>query len=287
VIDYGIFGAHAFSAIVKPQAFALGQGPPKDALDFFRYKLQQWQQTLDPKVPFEPEWIAHLDIFADSLSRDWKDVYVKTLLYLRSNQIQIVCLRPMLIYPKAVRANLTLAKEVVAIASKSLRVLGTMSEQATEFYRIRQVIWNHFLASALAALLLAAVHDVEARMKESAASAEHAVLGEGVAELQLGFGLVDALPNQRPWHRFARVRQHLVRLGFIGTGNHGEHFVSPGSYEEKFRNAAKDELDAFLLLPSDGLGWQDGDLNGETLNMDWFDVDFSESLEQFGMPSWS
>lgn len=223
----------------------------------------------------------------DLPSRDWKEIYVKTLLYLRFNQIQLVCLRPMLIYPKAVRANLALAKEAAATASKSLRVLGLMSEQANDFYRIRQVVWNHFLASALATLLLAAVYDVEARIKDGDVDVEHAVLRDSIVELQLGFQLVDALPNQRPWQRFNRVRQHLVRLGFLGTGNNGDSFVSTEAYQERFGNTAKDELDAFLLFPSDGMGLQDREFQGETLNMDWFDVDFSESLEQFGMPSWS
>ena len=286
MIDYGIFGAHAFSSVVKPQSFALGQGPPKDALDFFRYKLHQWQQALHPRVRFEVDHNEHVD-FSDIANKNWIEIYVKTLLYLRFNQIQIVCLRPMLISPKAVRANAKLAKEAVTIASNSIRVLGLMSEQANDFYRIRQVVWNHFLASALATLLLAAVYDVESRIKDGDVSEEHAVLRDNVAELHLGFRLVDALPNQTPWQRFSRVRQHLLRLGFLNAGNNSHQVSLAEPHRERFDHAPKDELDAFLLFPSDGLGLQDGDFQGETLNMDWFDLDFSESLEQFGIPSWS
>jgi hypothetical protein len=288
MVDYVVFGAQAWASIVHRDALALGQGPSKESLTYFRYQVHQWQQDLDPAVRFDVASVESNRLFAASTD-DEIGTYLKTLLYLRSNQIQILVLRPILIYHHTARNNLPLILEAVMVAKKSIRVLHSVATE-TDLYRPRQVIFNHFLSSALAVLFLAAAYDAENK-KSATGSPEgpSGRVGEALmadsAELQIGLDLIDqyrmtSASAGETWTSFARPRQQLVRLGFLtnkpSNGGGEKSSTSEAIVTDEFAEFSTPfEFDQFDVDSANSLQW-----------LDWFEGAFTDSSMPFGMPSW-
>lgn len=215
MLDYATLGAQVWNSVFDRNALALGQGPAEEAVAYLRYRLQTWQIELHSSVRFDAAAIeAGIPFFVSPT--DECTLYLKTLLYLRSNQLKILALRPLLLSHQSSQNNLGLVREVVDTSTKSIRVLHTMSAN-TDIYRTRQVIFNHFLSSALAVLFLAAVYDAENQRDRTS----HARLLEDTTELKNGLDLLDRHRRQsdfaaRLWRTFARPRQHLISLEILG-----------------------------------------------------------------------
>jgi hypothetical protein len=244
--------------------------------------------------------------------QDEAEVFLKTLLYLRSNQIQILVLRPILIYPHTARSNSALVTDAVNLAQRTIHVLHTLVTK-TELYSRRQAIFNHFLSSALTVLFLTAAYDAEAQVKRrNDQEKQGKFLGDAVAELQTGLELIDHLrPTSqsatRLWIRFSRPRQQLVQLGILsstGTGQNrmdgldsmvrsqGQEPVQPNHVMDglhvhpdmntvaehqdlAFESYIPFDFDSSSFEPGTGLFWQD-----------WFEGGCMDSSIPFGMPAW-
>lgn len=279
MVDYVKFGAHAWTSIVNRESLMNGQGPSKDSVSFFHYQLHQWQQELAPAVRFDSKQIEADDTFFTSTD-DEIGTYVKTLLYLRSNQIRILVLRPLLIYPQAARNSPTLIKELIGIARRSIGVLNSMATNS-DIYRTRQMIFNHFLSSALAVLFLAAANDAETQTAESESGS---MLEGGIDELQLGLDVIDhhrarSDSAEHLWQNFARPRRQLIRLGFLKhrqrEGARGENPMDDDALDGFSTFDPQFDIDQFGMDDENSLQW-----------LEWFEGAFMNSSVPAGMPSW-
>ncbi|KIW67102.1 hypothetical protein PV04_06375 [Phialophora macrospora] len=218
MVSYVIMGNQGWNSLVNRNLLAGGRIPPKDALNFFHYQVHHWREELDESVRFDGPEIESDTFFTST--QDETEIYLKTLLYLRSNQIQILVLRPILIYPQTARNNTTLIMDAIGLAKKTIRTLDTLANK-TRLYKTRQALFNHFLSSALTVLFLTAAYDAETQATPGGhADAPARLLGDATKELQAGLDLIDRLrPSSqsaaRLWARFARPRQQLIRLGIL------------------------------------------------------------------------
>ncbi|KIW95125.1 uncharacterized protein Z519_03709 [Cladophialophora bantiana CBS 173.52] len=316
MVNYVIFGAQAWNSLVNRNLLASGQAPSKDSMNFFYYQVHQWHQDLDPSVRFDTATIESDDHNFFTSTSDEVEVYRKTLLYLRSNQIQILVLRPILIYPQTARSNTALVMEAITLAKKSIRTLRLLSSE-TNLYRTRQALFNHFLSSALAVLFLAAAYDAETRANKAALPDSAAtLLGDTTSELQQGLDLIDyhrshSQSAARLWTRFNRPRQQLIRLdilqGTAGTRHQRDKHPHHGpTGEDRHEISQEDDycpdgtvadadtetcgerdliphLDAPVPIGFDPANF---DPDNSLLWLDWFDGAFMDSSVPFGMPAW-
>lgn len=269
--------------MVSRESLVKGEAPPKESMNFFHYQVLKWHQGLDPSVRFDTVAIEADDSTFFSATQDETEVYVKTLLYLRCNQIRILVLRPMLIYPQTARNNPSLIKEVIEVARKQIRTLNKLALEGG-LYKTRQAIFNHFLSSALAVLFLAAAYDAETRSVRAVSSPT--LLGD-CEELQQGLDLIDhcrasAQSAERLWVRFDRARQQLIRLGFLQT--RAQNQVQEGSLAPLGMDGVSSGLSDFNQIV-------DFDPNtlepeGNHLWLGWFNDDFMDSPVPFGLHAW-
>ncbi|EXJ71791.1 uncharacterized protein A1O5_05601 [Cladophialophora psammophila CBS 110553] len=316
MVNYVIFGAQAWNSLVNRNLLASGQAPSKDSMNFFYYQVHQWHQDLDPSVRFGTAMIESDDHNFFTSTSDEVEVYRKTLLYLRSNQIQILVLRPILIYPQTARNNTAMVMEAITLAKKSIRTLRLLSSE-TNLYRTRQALFNHFLSSALAVLFLAAAYDAETRANKTAHPDSAAtLLGDTTNELQQGLDLIDCHRSHsqsaaRLWTRFNRPRQQLIRLDILqstaGTRHqrdthlhHGptgedrheisqqEDYCPDGTFADAgTETGGERDLTSHLDAPvSVGFDPANFDPENSLLWLDWFDGAFMDSSVPFGMPAW-
>lgn len=290
MVNYVKFGAQGWTSIVNRNSLASGQAPSKDSLNFFRYQVHQWREDLDPTVRFDAEVIESDPTFFGSTG-DEIEIYLKTLLYLRSNQIQILVLRPMLIYPQITRNNPSLIMEAIVLARKSIRTIKSLSASA-ELYNTRQVLFNHFLSSALTVLFLVAAYDAETQVSSTSCTEPIFPLLGDTEELQTGLDLLErhhasSQSAAKLWAKFSRPRQQLIRLGFLPNRHRQqgkeqvppEHHVSGGVAESENLTA---------LGPSSAFG-QDNfnfDQDHSLLWLDWVERAFMDSSVPFGLPTW-
>lgn len=276
MIGYVIVGDQAWTSLIKKNLLLSGQPPAKDAFNYFRYQLHKWHEELDPAVQFDSAEIESNEQFFLGSVQNETEVYVKTILYLRSNQGKILVLRPILIYPQAACNNTPLLVEVVIVAKKSIRALHTLITK-TELYKTRRAIFQHFLSSSLSVLFLAAAHDAEARANrhDSAndASDNTTILGDAVAELQTGLDLIDMLRITYPaavklWTRFDRPRQQLVQLGILKADTKHANDAPNDSETHKTYRAQDTFASGYRLGGADatatGVHSANVDLSGET-----------------------
>ncbi|KAI1610668.1 hypothetical protein EDD36DRAFT_331376 [Exophiala viscosa] len=283
---YVILGAHAWNTIVNRDTLALGKGPSGQAVTYFRYQLDQWHRDMDHSVRFDTALIESDDAFFVSPDNE-ASLYIKALLYLRCNQIQILILRPILIYHQAAQNSPELIVEAVDIAKRSIRVLQRMSENV-DLYKTRQVILHHFLSSALALLFLAVAYDAENQKVKNPGP----VLMTDSSEMQMGLDLIDqhrasSESADRLWSCFAPPRQHLIRLGILQDRHRQSEGMRSSSATATDVSGHQDVSDDLADFDPQ---FDYGQLDMEPINslqwLDWGDTVFTESSDSFGMPSW-
>ncbi|KIW31885.1 uncharacterized protein PV07_03473 [Cladophialophora immunda] len=310
MVNYVTFGAQAWNSLVNRSLLASGQAPSKDAMNFFHYQVHQWHQDLDPSVCFDAATIESDDHSFFTSTSDEVEVYRKTLLYLRANQIQILVLRPILIYPQTARNNTALVMEAISLAKRSIRTLRVLATDVY-FYRTRQALFNHFLSSALAVLFLVAAYDAETRANK-AVSADSAttLLGDSTIELQRGLDLIDyhrshSQSAARLWARFYRPRQQLIRLGILSSTVETRYQEDQHTHQGPARVGRNETPEQGGPRPEGIVADGEGDLTSQLdtsiltdfdptnfdqenglLWLDWFDGAFMDSSVPFGVPGW-
>jgi hypothetical protein len=271
MVGYVLLGARAWTLTAKTKGVATTQPLPKatlENLDFFRYELHCWQQRLDPAVHFDADAIEKDDAFF-TVQTGKSAVYLKTLLYLRSNQIQILVLRPVLMRKQSLRNELALAREAVCLAKQSIRALRLLAT-STDLYHPRRAVFNHFLGSALAVLFLAATHDAEHRNHASGIGINDSLLESG-EELGIGLELAKEVRATKLAHYFERPNRQLIRMGMLKpAGTRDQHLSGlkmDGSLGVTSLESAADMdmlLDSSFDFALDGYYPDDG-----LLNLDW------------------
>ena len=261
-------GAHAWTSIVNKEVLASVYPPSKDALDFFHYQLSRWQDRLDAAVRFDATTIDAEVALVGPDEGGGSEIYLKTLLYLRSNQVQILVLRPVLVHPQMARRESALAREVVDVAQKSITTLCLLAAK-TSMYHKRQTIFNHFLGSSLAVLLLAAANDAEHRSSEDNDEAGRPLL-EDTEVLRAGLDLVEQIGATKLIKCFERSRKQLIRLGIL----------NPQRVQYNEANLSK-TVEAASMTYDDTIGYSSSllspfDLTGD--NLDFSDLLFSKDF---------
>lgn len=126
----------------------------KEEIGYLDYQIIQWHRSIPPALKY-----IHPSA---SNTQDQQPVTrgihrFRILLYLRANQMRILIYRPVLHTTSSIVEDMTSAQTVVDVAKDTINVL-THTNQTTDIYRSHQVMFNYFLISALAVLLLAVSH---------------------------------------------------------------------------------------------------------------------------------
>lgn len=331
MVDYVQFGTNSWNSIgvQSATANAPGGGPSQESLKYFHYQLHRWHQDLDPTVQFDAAAIeSDPNNFFTSAKADGDGkegggeesvevaLYLKTLLYLRSNQIQILVLRPLLVDSYVARNHPALTGNAIDIARRSLQTLDAMSTK-TALYTSRHAILNHFLSSAMTVLFLAITHEVEKKQAgeqtAQAPDARHSLV-ELANWIQEGFAIIDrhrsaSHSSAKLWVIFERPRHQLIRLGLLAASrasppdndrdrerdrgdNSAATAASTGEVTVRRDGDDRSVIDDERPLADLDLGFNfDNLVNWDPLHdgllgPDWSEVISTDPSGSFGLPSW-
>ncbi|EEQ83543.1 fungal specific transcription factor [Blastomyces dermatitidis ER-3] len=124
----------------------------REVIGFLDYQVLQWLKNVPENLRFySPEHSLN----GDGIDRETRRLRV--LLYIRGNHMRILIYRPVLHSTSGILENMGYAETVVDIAKDTIRVLAHLN-QTSDIYRSHQMLFNYFLVSALAVLLLAVSH---------------------------------------------------------------------------------------------------------------------------------
>ncbi|KKZ63535.1 hypothetical protein EMCG_02160 [[Emmonsia] crescens] len=124
----------------------------REVIGFLDYQVLQWLKNVPENLRFySPEHPQN----GEGIDRETRRLRV--LLYIRGNHMRILIYRPVLHSTSGILENMAYAQTVVDIAKDTIRVL-THLNQTSDIYRSQQMLFNYFLVSALAVLLLAVSH---------------------------------------------------------------------------------------------------------------------------------
>ncbi|EDN05304.1 conserved hypothetical protein [Histoplasma mississippiense (nom. inval.)] len=124
----------------------------REVVGFLDYQVLQWLKSVPENLRFYSP--GHPEN-GDGVDRETRRLRV--LLYIRGNHMRILIYRPVLHSTSGILENMGYAQTVVDIAKDTIRVL-THLNQTSDIYRSHQMLFNYFLVSALAVLLLAVSH---------------------------------------------------------------------------------------------------------------------------------
>ncbi|KAK9421825.1 hypothetical protein SUNI508_05426 [Seiridium unicorne] len=130
---------------------ALGMPSPNHAKDAARdlldFKVGEWRRNLPSCLQF------HADMDFDPLKGTRGQYRLRLLLYLRANQMRIIIHRKSALRSGNDAIDTSSVNAMVEVAQDTIRVLAKLI-QASNIYHAQQKTFNHFLESALSALLL-------------------------------------------------------------------------------------------------------------------------------------
>ncbi|ODH50002.1 hypothetical protein GX48_03806 [Paracoccidioides brasiliensis] len=124
----------------------------REVIGFLDYQVLQWLKNVPENLRFHS---SESPVSNDGVDREVRRLRV--LLYIRGNHMRILIYRPVLHSTSSILENMEYAHTVVDIAKDTVRVL-THLNQTSDIYRTQQMLFNYFLVSALAVLLLAVSH---------------------------------------------------------------------------------------------------------------------------------
>ena len=220
--EYVKLGNHAWRQVITDKGEFVAN-PNDEGIEYLESELLKWQQALP--VHLQPHQLPLMKFRVDHTEQDRIQRYVTTLLYLRANQLRLLVLRPLLFSKSRQTPQYhNRITQAVVVAADSVRVLGEM-ESGSDIYRSRQPIFNHFLASALAALFLYIANEM--RVKTDAPTLATAnsskVLVAARESVARGFDVIRSLSDASSGSRrlqgsFAKLRELVTRLGLVSNG---------------------------------------------------------------------
>jgi hypothetical protein len=194
----------------------------KDTLDFIEYQLLQWQKSFPENLQPPPHRVG----VAEGQDETRGVRCMRTLLYLRANQMRILILRPLLFSQASFAANKVGVSRVLEVARDTIRVLAQL-DATSDIYRKQQVIFNHFLAAALAVLSLVLAHEPQQRQQQGDAKGNLTMFASAREEIFLALELVRSYStfsssSRKLWKTFGTLRELLSRLGLLKRDNQKE-----------------------------------------------------------------
>ncbi|KAF1814220.1 hypothetical protein P152DRAFT_506163 [Eremomyces bilateralis CBS 781.70] len=180
-------------------------------MGYLDYEILEWHRSLPESLKYlPPAAIPQSDRYSRVSRR------LRIILLLRRNQMRILIYRPILHNTASIKDNIRHADTVVDIAKESLRILTEMS-QKTELYSNGKVLFNYFLISAVAVLILAVCHAPQQYTSQVRDEFNMAV------DLIRGFS-ANSGASKRLWKTLRNVKEASPKLGLnlssrSGAGN--------------------------------------------------------------------
>lgn len=116
----------------------------QESLDFFQYRLNQWQEK---RIPKDLQFV-----YGDTSVRRIR--HLRTVLYLRANQLRLLMMRPVLCCSNPhIVADEQSWTTAVNIACDTTQILVDLNT-TTDIYQLQQTQYNYFLVTALGVLLV-------------------------------------------------------------------------------------------------------------------------------------
>ncbi|KAJ5117386.1 transcriptional regulator family: Fungal Specific TF [Penicillium atrosanguineum] len=213
--SYVEFGAQVWYSVTNEHG-KFKRRLKEEIFDFLAYKVKSWQEGLpDTLRPCEDE----LRSVRESGSFDDRKAYfLRSVFFLRANQIRILVLRPLLYSYQTARANSGRAGTLVQHATETINKLIEMDHH-TNLYRSQIPILNHFLSSALCALFLVLAHysrlsTIELSTIESAAVIDAIANGLGLLRSYLF-----SRSSRRLLRSFTGPQGLMSHLGLLQSDN--------------------------------------------------------------------
>lgn len=184
----------------------------KDEMNYLDWQVLRWVSATPDSLRFD---IAPIDKSPADEPRSIRRL--RSLLYLRANQLRMLIHRPVLHSAAHIVRYPSESQTVVDIAKDTIRFITRLNE-TSDIYRLQQVTFNWFLVSALAVLFLAVVQtpgQFTASCKEEFYMA---------LELVKGFSTRSYI-SRRLWKSIKSLRKLAPQLGLQRHHRHGEDAV--------------------------------------------------------------
>ncbi|KAF9640074.1 Casein kinase II regulatory subunit [Lasiodiplodia theobromae] len=206
MVTYSNIGSRVWKSVANSDNAPIS----KEEIGYLDYQIIQWHRSIPPALKY-----LHP---SSSNPQDQQPVTrsihrFRILLYLRANQMRILIYRPVLHTTSSIMEDMTAAQTVVDVAKDTINVL-THTNQTTDIYRSHQVMFNYFLISALAVLLLAVSH--------APAQFSECCRDEFYMALDLVRGLsANSYVSKRLWRTIKVLKEVGPKLGLnLRGGNH-------------------------------------------------------------------
>lgn len=121
----------------------------KDEMNYLNWQVLQWYGAIPESLRLD-----HHPVTQSRHEEPRSLLRLRSLLYLRSNQLRMLIHRPVLHSAAHIMRYPSESQTVVDIAKETIRFITHLNE-TTDIYRLQQVAFNWFLVSALAVLFLA------------------------------------------------------------------------------------------------------------------------------------
>lgn len=150
MVTYSNIGSKVWTSVAN------ADGAPnhlkKEDIGYLDYQILQWHRSIPEALKYaHPESGRKPEAASRGMHR------LRVALYLRANQMRILIYRPVLHTATSIVEHMEYAQTVVSVAKDTIRIL-THTNQTSDIYQTQQVMFNYFLISALAVILLAVSH---------------------------------------------------------------------------------------------------------------------------------
>ncbi|KAI9042097.1 putative C6 transcription factor [Aspergillus affinis] len=191
----------------------------KDEMNYLNWQVLQWIGAIPDSLRLDHHPVA------DSGQDEPRSIRrLRSLLYLRSNQLRMLIHRPVLHSAAHIMRYPSESQTVVDIAKDTIRFIARLNE-TSDIYRLQQVAFNWFLVSALAVLFLA-VAQTPSQFSGSCKEEFYMAL-----ELVKGFSTRSYI-SRKLWRSIRSLRKLGPQLGLHVHGNQPQHQHQHSAQEE-------------------------------------------------------
>jgi hypothetical protein len=124
----------------------------EDQVSYLDFQIQRWLDLIPPSLR-----LLHPRLGSEAETQDRNLQQLRTLLYLRGNQMRTLLHRQYVLSFVSINNNPAAAGVVVETAKDTIQVLVHLHE-SSDIYMRQQATFNHYLISALSAIFLAVCH---------------------------------------------------------------------------------------------------------------------------------
>ncbi|KAH8807784.1 hypothetical protein F5884DRAFT_752362 [Xylogone sp. PMI_703] len=214
--SYVQFGAQAWSSVTDNRG-RIKPYPSNEVFDYLDYQVRRWQESLPIHLrPHQYSSDAEVEGIIDS-GAERATFSLRSILYLRANQIRILTSRPLLFSLQSINANPHRVAISTEIARDTIDRIVDIDEKS-DLYRKQQPILNHFLSSALSALFLVVAHFTRHGKHIKVADEPLDIVsirGSISKALRLLRSYSSCRSSQRLWNKFTNPKDSLSPFGLL------------------------------------------------------------------------